>query len=355
MSKIRVMVIDGEVASRRSIGRALEGDPAVELVGASSGGPEAVDKVSHLQPDLVVLGVGPKGDGLECLALIRAAHPELPVLVAGPDAHRGTPLSLEALSLGASGYVATAGRGPDVGPIPGLASKVRALVGSSQRPEAPRQRERIRPVGDSGETPAPAAPIEAVVIGSSTGGPDGLAAVIAAMPADLPVPVLIVQHIPESFTKSLAGRLDALCAIPVREAVHAAVAPPGTAWVAPWGSHLEVGRERGALRMRLVDGPPENQCCPSVDVLFRSAAAGLGARVLAVVLTGMGRDGLRGCRAVRSAGGIVVVQDEATSVIWGMPGNVAEAGLAHKILPLGEIGPEIVRRARSGRPRPSHP
>ena len=126
------------------------------------------------------------------------------------------------------------------------------------------------------------------------------------------------------------------------------MARPGTAWVAPGGAHLEVALEKGALRMRLVDGLPENSCRPSADVLFRSAVRALGGRVLGVVLSGMGFDGLRGCRAIREAGGTVLVQDEATSVVWGMPGNVAEAGLAHKILPIGQVGPEIVRVTTSG-------
>jgi len=158
---------------------------------------------------------------------------------------------------------------------------------------------------------------------------------------------LIVQHMPAQFVGALSERLDALRSIPVREAVDGEVARPGTAWVAPGGVHLELAREKGALRVRLVDGPPENSCRPSVDVLFRSAAQALGGHVLGVVLTGMGFDGLRGCRAIREAGGTVLVQDEATSVVWGMPGNVAQAGLAQKVLPIGELGAEIVRLTMS--------
>ena len=186
------------------------------------------------------------------------------------------------------------------------------------------------------------------MIGSSTGGPNGLVEVIKALPPDFPAPVLIVQHMPAQFVGALSGRLDAQRTVPVREAVHGELARPGTAWVAPGGVHLEVAREKGALRMRLVDGLPENSCRPSADVLFRSAVRALGGRVLGVVLSGMGFDGLRGCRAIREAGGTVLVQDEATSVVWGMPGNVAEAGLAHKILPIGQVGREIVRMTIPG-------
>ena len=195
----------------------------------------------------------------------------------------------------------------------------------------------------------PNARVEAVVIGVSTGGPAALTTLLAAFPPDLSVPTLIVQHMPPMFTRLLAERLAVQTALRVREGEDGATVRTEDAWLAPGNQHMEVLREAAAVRLRLQQGPPENSCRPSVDVLFRSAAAVYGSGVLAVVLTGMGQDGLRGCEAIRAAGGQVIVQDEATSVVWGMPGAVARAGLADKILPLEQLGPEIVRRVRLGR------
>ncbi|MFM8270961.1 MAG: CheB methylesterase domain-containing protein, partial [Gemmata sp.] len=211
----------------------------------------------------------------------------------------------------------------------------------------------------SAAAPAPARPpedrpdaapgaVEAVVIGVSTGGPNALAELFRDLPGDLPVPLLIVQHMPPMFTRLLAERLTANSKVPVLEAGAGAVVRPGRALVAPGDFHMVVARDGLQVRAALSQGPPENSCRPAADPLFRSAAKVYGERLLAVVLTGMGQDGLRGCEAVREAGGRVIVQDEATSVVWGMPGFVARAGLADKVLPLPQIAAEIVRRARPG-------
>ena len=192
--------------------------------------------------------------------------------------------------------------------------------------------------------------VAVVAIGASTGGPNALAMLVAALPADCPVPIVIVQHMPAAFTGLLAQRLAALAAIDVSEGVLGKALYPGRAWVAPGDYHMEVTRDaQQTARLRLHQGPPENSCRPSVDVLFRSVAAVYGAGTLAVVLTGMGQDGLRGCEAIREVGGQVLVQDAATSVVWGMPGFVARADLADQVLPLDKLGPEIVRRVRKGR------
>lgn len=195
--------------------------------------------------------------------------------------------------------------------------------------------------------------IDVVAIGLSTGGPNALAALLPELPADFPVPILIVQHMPRLFTGQLAARLAARCALEVREGHHGAAIGPGQAWIAPGDHHMTVVRGARAPRLRIFQGPPENSCRPAADPLFRSVARSFGARALAVVMTGMGQDGLRGCECIRRAGGQVVVQDEPSSVVWGMPGAVAAAGLAHKVLPLSQIGAELVRRAAGGRPHRS--
>lgn len=191
--------------------------------------------------------------------------------------------------------------------------------------------------------------VDVVAIGVSTGGPNALAVVLPSLPANLAVPIVIVQHMPPVFTKLLADRLAARCPFPVAEGVQGAAVEPGEAWLAPGDFHMEVERHGLAVRLRLHQGPQENSCRPAVDVLFRSVAAVYGPRVLAVVLTGMGQDGFLGCGFIRQAGGQVIAQDEATSVVWGMPGHVANGGLAEKVLPIEHVGPEIVRRLAVGR------
>ena len=196
------------------------------------------------------------------------------------------------------------------------------------------------------QTRTAAAPIEVLAIGTSTGGPNALADVFRSLPAQLTVPILIVQHMPPMFTRLLAERLSAKYSIPVQEAVAGATLEPGVAWIAPGDYHMTVSREGLHVKLRLNQDPPENSCRPAVDVLLRSVAKTFGAATLAVILTGMGQDGLRGCEAVREAGGQILVQDEATSVVWGMPGYVARAGLADRVLPLCSITDEIVRRLK---------
>jgi two-component system chemotaxis response regulator CheB len=196
-----------------------------------------------------------------------------------------------------------------------------------------------------------AARVEVLVIGTSTGGPGALMDLIPQLPADFPVPILIVQHMPPVFTKLLADRLDATSRIAVGEAASSQSISPGRAWVAPGDFHMEVRRDGEIVRILTNRSAPENSCRPAVDVLFRSVASVYGPSVLAVVMTGMGQDGLRGCREIQAAGGQIIVQDEASSVVWGMPGFVARAGLADQVLPLSRLGDEIIARVmRQRRP-----
>lgn len=345
MRTIRVVVVDGDPGSRGRLRRALEGDPGLELVGAAGLGEPAADKVARLHPDLVCLGIDPAA--AECwrtLALLRAGYPELPIVVASPDARRGSPTALDALSRGASACVPFA----DEATFEGLRTEVRFRAGPARTPPiAPGSRPGRATAAEAGGR------VECIVIGSSAGGPNGLVEVIRALPRDLPTPVLIAQHNTAGFNGPLSERLNALGAIPVGEAVDGEVIRPGVARIGPTGVHLGIARDRATLRVALTPASPEDRWVPSVDELFRSAVRVFGGRVLGVVLTGMGNDGLRGCRAIREAGGSVLVQDEATSTVWGMPGCVAEAGLAHRVLPIGRIGAEIAHLAVAGQaPRP---
>lgn len=189
-----------------------------------------------------------------------------------------------------------------------------------------------------------AAPIEVVAIGASTGGPNALAELFGQLPGDFPVPIVLVQHMPPMFTRLLSERLTARSALRVDEASAGGVLEPGRVWVAPGDHHMIVVRDGTQVRVQVHQDPPANSCRPAADVLFRSVAQTFGPGTLAVVLTGMGQDGLRGCEAIRAAGGQILVQDEATSVVWGMPGNVVRAGLADRVLPLSLIAGELIQR-----------
>jgi two-component system chemotaxis response regulator CheB len=355
MHKIRVLLVDDSVVVRRVVGELLTAEPGLEVVGTAPDGRIALDKAARTNPDVVVLDLEMPGmDGLQTLAALRQSHPSLKVILFSQHTRQGAAVTLEALAQGASDCVA---KPENAGGMAGALRQVREQLVSKIRQFAPGSRVRQNAGATdprSGERGAnwelaPQARLDVVVVGVSTGGPNALATIVPALPADLPVPVLIVQHMPPLFTRLLAERLAAQASLAVQEAAGDEVLLPGQVWLAPGDHHLEMTRVGEEVRLRLHRGPMENSCRPSADVLFRSAAATCGAGVLAVVLTGMGQDGLRGAAAVRQAGGQVLAQDEASSVVWGMPGQVVRAGLAERVLPLGDIAGEIVRRAERGR------
>jgi two-component system chemotaxis response regulator CheB len=351
VSPTRILVVDDSVVARRVISDVLTAEDDLEVVGTAPNGRIALAKIPRLKPDLVTLDVEmPELNGIETLAEIRAAYPKIRVIMVSNLTSHGASVTIESLFLGASDYVTKAVRSssPEEARqyLRGqLIPKVRALApaGSVARtrafPPSP------RPPARKG----PAAKIEMVLIGSSTGGPNALAAVLERLPADFPAPVLIVQHMPANFTTYLAQRLDTASNLRVREASEGELVVPGTIWVARGNLHLETKVTPRGTELVTSDGPPINSCRPSVDALFLSAAEQFGPSTLAVILTGMGQDGLNGCREIRSAGGQVIAQDKATSVVWGMPGQVTDAGLADVVLPISEIGREIVRRVRASR------
>ena len=339
MKPIRVLIVDDSAAVRRLLRLVLSEDPALEICGVAANGKIGLALMEQNVPDVVTLDVEmPEMDGLTALAEIRKRYARLPVIMFSTLTERGAVATLDALALGASDYVTKPVTVND--PAQAIASIRQQLVprikSLCRRVEvAPQPRLPLAPQtnGDS--------PIDLVAIGASTGGPNALADVLAVFPSDFPAPVVIVQHMPATFTRFLAERLSLVCPLPVREAVAGAQLKPGEVWIAPGDYHLAVAGSRASCHLQLLQTPPENSCRPSVDVLFRSAARVFWQGVLAVVMTGMGQDGLRGAETVSSQGGRVWAQDAATSVVWGMPGFVVQHGLAQRVLPQGLIGREI--------------
>lgn len=352
MPPVRVLIVDDSVVVRKLLCEALGSAADIQVAGTASSGSIALAKIPQLNPDVITLDIEMPGlNGLETLAEIRRLHPKLPVIMFSTLTERGAAVTLEALALGASDYVTKPTNTASLSAARDqvrqqLADKILALV---RRPRTPAPLSLI----PAARRTSVGQRIDVVAIGVSTGGPNALAEVIPRLPADFPVPVVVVQHMPPLFTKLLAERLAARSALVVREGEAGKALEPGHAWIAPGDYHMTVARRGTEVRLRLNQDPPENSCRPAVDVLFRSVAETYGPHILGLVMTGMGSDGARGAMYVREAGGEVLVQDEASSVVWGMPGAVVSAGMADKICPLAEIGLEIVRRVSSGRARAS--
>jgi two-component system, chemotaxis family, protein-glutamate methylesterase/glutaminase len=358
MPKIRILVVDDAVVFRRLMADALSSDPALEVVGTAANGRIALTKMSQVNPDVVILDVEmPEMNGLETLAELRKTYPRLPVIMFSSLTERGAEATLDALALGTTDYFTKpTARGPEAALqiireqlIPEIKALYESVHGRTQTQGSPASAS-SPPAGLRAGVPAPhslgvrSGPVEVVAIGASTGGPNALAEVFRRLPADFPVPIVMVQHMPPMFTRLLAERLSAESAIRVQEGSSGSVLQPGHAWLAPGDHHLIVVRDGLQVRMLVHRDPPENSCRPAVDVLLRSVAQAFGPHSLTVILTGMGQDGLRGCEVIREAGGQILVQDEATSVVWGMPGYVARAGLADGVLPLSSIADEILLR-----------
>ncbi|MCU1678917.1 MAG: response regulator receiver modulated CheB methylesterase [Frankiales bacterium] len=360
MPHISVLVVDDSVVVRRLVTQALSLDPDIEVMGTASSGRLALERIQQQLPDVVTLDVEmPDMDGLETLREIRRRHPRLPVVMFSSVTERGASATLDALTLGANDYVTkptnAASQDAAMESVRNqLIPKIKALCGRAvvraaapevKRPAAPHLSPAVvhvrRPSGID-----PTGPIDAVAIGASTGGPDALSKVLNELPADFPVPIFIVQHMPPLFTRLFAGRLDSSSQLSVKEARDGDVPVAGNVYIAPGDFHLSLRRDAaGRARMVVSQEGPENWVRPAVDVLFRSMAEVYGAQTLAVVLTGMGQDGMKGSEPIIASGGQIIVQDEATSVVWGMPGSVAHAGLAQQILPLGEIADHILKVA----------
>ncbi len=358
MRPIRILAIDDSVVVRKLLADAIAGDPELELAGTAANGRIGLSKVAQLHPDVVTLDVEmPDMDGLEAVAEIRKLNPRVPVIMFSSQTERGAEVTLEALSRGATDYVTKPSASKSwLNAIERvkteLIPKIKELLNRAAAPvvgppPATATRAKARTIFPSR--------VEAVVIGCSTGGPNALPVVLAALPQPVQVPVLVVQHMPPVFTRQFAANLAKTTGLPVAEAHDGAKVEPGQVWLAAGGHHMTVVKVSTGVYLKLTQDPPEHGCRPAVDPLFRSAADVYKAGTLAAVLTGMGKDGAAGAQAVHAANGRVIVQDEATSVVWGMPGAVVRAGVAENVLPLDAIGPDLFRRLRVGRVHVSKP
>jgi len=352
-NRIGVLVVDDSVVIRRLVTHALEEDPAIEIVGVAANGAIALAKIPQVNPDAITLDIEmPEMDGLETLRHIRRQYPHLRVIMFSTLTERGAGITFEALALGADDYVAKA-------------SNVGLLVRSmtSLREELiPKIKQFFQLPGERVEQPAwkkvfgdaPAVVVrpplvrpmiqpKLLAIGVSTGGPTALGEIIPQLPPEFPLPVLITQHMPPLFTGLLAERLHANSALRVEEAGEGSIVEPGKVLIAPGDYHLRVKNQGQQVAVTLDRSPPENSCRPAVDVMFRSVEELYGGAVISVILTGMGYDGLRGAKALKAKGAVVIAQDEASSVVWGMPGAVVKAGLADAVVPLDGVVPEVLK------------
>ena len=362
---IRILLVDDSAVIRRLLTDVLSGDPVLEVVDSAANGRIALTKLPVVKPDIVILDVEmPEMDGLETLAEIRKRQPRLPVIMFSSITERGAAVTLEALALGANDYVTKPSNTGNMTValqrvreelIPRIKAFCRARLAPAttaappDRPLTPRPVFRPEPAASLPVAPRVRQRVDVVAIGISTGGPNALAALLPQLPANFPTPILIVQHMPPIFTRLLAERLAAQSAVAIVEGAAGDILRPGQVWLAPGGLHMTLERQGTQVRLQLNQNPPENSCRPAVDVLFRSVAEVYRANALAVVMTGMGNDGLKGCEAIRRTGGQVLVQDEASSVVWGMPGFIAKAGLADGQIALTQLAGEILTRVRTAR------
>ncbi|MFZ0797048.1 MAG: chemotaxis response regulator protein-glutamate methylesterase [Terriglobales bacterium] len=348
---IRILVVDDSVVIRKLLSDTLSRDPELEVVASAGDGRIALAKISQLHPDLITLDVEmPVMNGLETLAELRKLYPKLPVIMFSTLTERGAAATLDALSLGASDYATKpSNTGSPAVAIDAIRAelipKIKALcAGASTKLKSlppPRAAVRVRVPSNRR--------FEILAIGTSTGGPNALAEVLPRIPKDFPIPIVVVQHMPPLFTRMLAERLASRSAISVEEGSEGVILLPGHSWIAPGNFHMTVVRAGTNWQLQLNQDPPEHSCRPAVDALFRSVAAVFRANVLGVVMTGMGSDGVLGAQHIREAGGEVIIQDEPSSVVWGMPGLVYAAGQADAVYPLDQLAPEIIRRVLQSR------
>lgn len=354
VGRIRILIVDDSAVVRSLLRSVILSDPDLDVVGTAGDGVTALKAVRLNAPDLILLDVEmPSMDGLATLRELRARRHTMPVIMCSSLTQHGAQVTIEALANGANDYVAKpAGQNGRDAAIRTLAQellpKIRALTAQTQARSATTTSARSgAPMPPAFAAPGSANP-QVLAIGVSTGGPAALEVLLPQLPACFPLPVLIVQHMPEVFTGLLAERLGRHCALHVCEGVEGMPVLPGSIIIARGNWHMETVaavRPGAPVTLRLTQDPLENHCRPAVDKLFRSVARDYGSGVLAVVLTGMGYDGLAGSREIVKRGGSVIAQDQATSTVWGMPGAVAQVGLAYKVLPLARIATEILRVA----------
>lgn len=357
---IRVMLVDDSAVIRSLMFQILATDPAVTVSASAANGQTAIQLFSKTDIQVIVLDIEmPVMDGLSAIPKLLEIDPDVKIIIASTLTLRNAEISLKALELGAADYIPKPTTPRDISAEGDFKRELLAKVRShGNRPRtraravaAPDHRRAIAPV------PSPVAHQprkivlrrpgmlrpQVIAIGSSTGGPQALFTLLRALPAKLPVPIVITQHMPPTFTAVLAQHIERICGRPCQEATEGGVLAPGHIYVAPGDHHFLIDGTAAKLVAHLSDDPAENYCRPSVDPMMRSLTQALGGRVLGIMLTGMGSDGLAGSRKLVEAGGTLLAQDEATSVVWGMPGAVATAGLCAAVLPLPELAPHVVQ------------
>jgi two-component system, chemotaxis family, protein-glutamate methylesterase/glutaminase len=353
--KIRILVVDDSVVIRRIMSQALNNDPALEVVGFAANGVLALQKVTELHPDVITLDIEmPEMDGLTTVRRLREQGSKAYVIMCSTLTSRGASATLDALIFGANDYVTkpsnTGATDTALTMLQGeLVPKIKQFFELMPAVAPPRLAPQLLPAAKTATrqlAPVFAFPAERklVAIGVSTGGPTALMEILPLFPRSFPLPIVIVQHMPPLFTKLLADRLREQSPFEVIEAAEGMALKPGRVVIAPGDYHMRLHRSASEVAVRLDQGPRENSCRPAVDVLFRSVAEVYAGGVIGVILTGMGQDGLRGVEQLKSKGAYIIAQDRGSSVVWGMPGAVVEAGLANAVLGLRAVVPEILRQ-----------
>ncbi len=352
-SPIRVLIVDDSAVVRQILTEILSRDPALEVVGSAADPLLAREKIKRLNPDVITLDVEmPRMDGLAFLENLMRLHP-MPVVMISSLTERGADTTLQALALGAVDFVSK----PKLDVAKGLEAYAEEIVGKVKMAAKAQVRALVRaavPKITLDATPVPGSALRfrttdrLIAIGASAGGTEALRVVLEGMPADAPA-VVLTQHLPASFSTAFAERLDRHSAMSVREASDGEAILPGHAYLPPGGQHLRIIRDGARWRCRIDDGPPVNRHKPAVDVLFRSVAANAGPNAVGAILTGMGDDGARGLLEMLQAGAQTLVQDEATSVVWGMPGSAFKLGAAQEVVPLERVAERLI--ALSGQNR----
>ena len=343
------MICDDSAVIRGALSRMLASDPEISVVAKVENGQLAVEQVRAANVDVLVLDIEmPVMDGITALPQILRADPGVRVIMASTLTTRGADIALRALRLGASDYVpkpSSIGTVSDDGFKRELLEKVKGLARMRRRSAVAARTRGTITLRAAGRLPP-----RLLAVGSSTGGPQALFTLVQGLGRGLAVPVVLTQHMPATFTPILAEHLNRLGLMPCSEARDGESLVAGRIYIAPGDKHLLVEGSRSGLRARLSMDPAENFCRPSVDPMLRSACMSCDGRVLIAMLTGMGRDGLAGTKCVIEAGGTAVGQDEASSVVWGMPGAVAQAGLCHAVLPLPKIAPKLLEMLKGANP-----
>lgn len=344
---VRVLVVDDSAFMRTALSRMISSESGFDVAGTACTGTEALHKIATLDPDVITLDVEMPGlSGVETLRLIMARFPR-PVIMISATTEKDAQITFNALNVGAFDYIPKRLSSASLDILhlrDDLIAKIRAAADSRQTDSAeahvkkPPESLRLEPQN------VPAATPEIVAIGASTGGPKALQEILPMLPRDLPVPVLIVQHMPAGFTAPFAKRLNSLCALRVQEAIHHEPILPGVVYVAPAGTHLVVERSSASRTFLRLDSEPKD-CLhvPSVDLMMKSVAENFRSQCMGVILTGMGSDGAEGMKAIRNVGGITIGQDRATCTVYGMPRVCAELGILDRILPVSQIPAQIMQ------------